>query len=152
MTTGIPVSDTGPSKGSIIDMAFEDCRLSGFDFDRTPEENLMALRRLNTMMSEWPWSNVGYASPDFGEGSTDELSNVPPDAVHGVSQALAMRLMTAFGKTPPETFRVTAAQSIAYVKGQYATVPAIGFAPGTLRGRGAKTGYYHDNPYFPVPE
>lgn len=152
MTTEIPVSDTGPTKGAIIDMAFEDCRLSGFDFDRTPEENLMALRRLNTMMSEWPWSNVGYASPDFGEGSSDELSNIPADAVHGVAQLLALRLMAAFGKSPPESFRVTSAQSIAYVRGQYATVPTIGFAAGTLRGRGARTSIAYNNPYFPVTE
>lgn len=152
MTTVIPVSDTGPTKGAIIDMAFEDCRLSGFDFDRTPEENLMALRRLNTMMAEWPWSNVGYAYPTFGEGSADELSDVPSDAVHGVSQMLAMRLMSAFGKSIPESFRITSAQSIAYVRGQYSSVPKIGFAPGTLRGQGARRDHSFIDPYFPVTE
>src|SRR3546814_9783086 len=125
MTTIVPVSGNPPTKGALIDMAFEDCRLSGFDFDRTPEEDLMALRRLNTMMLEWPWSNLGYASPTFGEGDSGELSDIPPDATSGVSQALAMRLMTAFGKAVPDSFRVTAAQSIAYVRGQYATVPEI---------------------------
>lgn len=152
MTTVVPVSGNPPTKGALIDMAFEDCRLSGFDFDRTPEEDLMALRRLNAMMLEWPWSNLGYASPNFGEGSSGELSDIPPDATHGVSQALALRLMTAFGKTIPDSFRITAAQSIAYIRGQYATVPEIGYAPGTLRGRGAKSTRTGGNPYFPAGE
>jgi len=147
MTTTIPVSAIGPPKSDIIDMAFEDCRLSGFDFDRTPEESLMALRRLNAMMSEWPWSLLGYDNTGYGEGGEAELSNLPPDTVHGVSQALALRLMTAFGKAIPDSFRATAAQSFAYIKGQYAVVPRIPFAPGTLRGAGAR--FRYGSPYFP---
>lgn len=150
MTTEIPVTDIGPTKGTIIDMAFEDCRLSGFDFDRTPDENLSALRRLNSIMKEWPWNTLGYALPDFGEGSADELSNIPSDAQEGVAAKLALRLMAAFGKSPSEAFRITAAQSIAYVRGQYATVPTIGFAPDTPRGRGNHYPYY--SPFFPVSE
>lgn len=147
MTTPIPVSAVGPPKSDIIDMAFEDCRLSGFDFDRTPEESLMALRRLNAMMAEWPWSLLGYDNTGYGEGSEAELSNLPDDAVHGVAQALAMRLMTAFGKAIPDSFRATAAQSFAYIKGQYAVVPRIPFAPNTARGRGNR--HYLNTPYFP---
>ncbi len=147
MTTTIPVSEVGVPKSAIIDMAFEDCRLSGFDFDRTPEESLMALRRLNAMMAEWPWSLLGYDNTGYGEGGEAELSNLPADTVHGVSQALALRLMTAFGKAIPESFRGTAAQSFAYIKGQYAVVPTIPFAPNTLRGRGNR--HHFNTPYFP---
>lgn len=150
MTAEIPVTDTGPTKGTIIELAFEDCRLSGFDFDRTPEENLSALRRLNSLMKEWPWNTLGYAQPDFKEGSTDELSNIPDDAQEGVAAKLALRLMAAFGKAPSEAFRMTAAQSIAYVRSQYATVPTIGYAPGTIRGRGARRDHTYQNPFFPA--
>lgn len=148
MTTPIPVSAIGVPKKSIIEMAYEDCRISGFDFDRTPEEDLMALRRLNTLMSEWPWNLLGYDLPASGEGTGEDLSNLPRDVTHGVSQLLALRLMAAFGKTPPETFRVTSAQSIAYVRAQAVTVPTIAYAPGTIRGAGAKTAESGRNPFF----
>lgn len=152
MTTPIPISEVGVPKKSIIDMAYEDCRISGFDFDRTPEEDLMALRRLNTLMSEWPWNALGYDLPASGEGTGEDFSNLPRDVTHGIAQLLALRLMAAFGKSPPETFRVTSAQSIAYVRAQAVTVPAIGFAPGTIRGAGAKPAESGRNPFFYTEE
>lgn len=150
MTTPVPVSDTGVPKGAIIDMAFEDCRLSGFDFDRTPEENLMALRKLNAKMAEWPWNALGYNFPESGAGSSEELSNIPFDATAGVAKLLALELMTAFGKAIPDSFRASAVSSINYVRSKCATVPTIGYAPGTLRGAGAKGRYC--GPFFPVSE
>ncbi|QVJ07704.1 tail accessory factor [Sphingopyxis phage VSN-002] len=149
MTTPIPVSAIGVPKKAIIEMAYEDCRISGFDFDRTPEEDLMALRRLNTLMSEWPWNLLGYDLPASGEGTGEDLSNLPRDVTHGIAQLLALRLMAAFGKTPPETFRVTSAQSIAYVRAQAVSVPFTKFAPGTIRGAGAKNGGWSRSPFFP---
>lgn len=148
MTTIVPVSDTGVPKGAIIDLAFEDCRLSGFDFDRTPEENLTALRRLNAKMAEWPWNALGYAFPSSGEGSSEELSNIPFDATAGVSKLLAMELMSAFGKSIPDSFRASAVSSINYVRSKCACVPTIGYAPGTIRGRGARGSMGNHSPYY----
>ena len=143
MTVIVPLAGGGVPKGDLISMAYEDCRLAGFDFDRTPEESLMALRRLEAMMAEWPWNLLGYAPG----GSEADLSNLPEDTVHGVAQMLALRLMTAFGKEIPSAFRATAAQSINYLRSVAATVPRIKYAPGTIRGAGAR----HNNtgPFFP---
>lgn len=146
MTTPIPVSETGITKSDIISMAFEDCRLAGYDFDRTPEESQSTLRLLETMMKGWPWNVLGY----FHSASEADKSNIPDDAAEGVVKALALRVMGNKGKAIPESFRPIAVQAINYVRGQYATVPTIGFAPGTIRGAGAKPWPSNSYPFFPV--
>ena len=148
MTTIIPVSETGISKSDIIGMAFEDCRLAGYDFDRSSEESLSALRLLETMMKGWPWNGLGY----FASGNEADLSNIPDDATEGVVKALALRLMGSKGKSIPDSFRPIAAQAINYVRGQYAAVPSIGYAPGTIRGAGSRQLPGNRGPFFPVTE
>lgn len=147
MTTPIPVSETGISKSDIISMAFEDCRLAGYDFDRTPEESQSTLRLLETMMKSWPWNVLGY----FHSASEADKSNIPDDAAEGVVKALALRVMGNKGKSIPESFRPVATQAINYVRAQYATVPTIGYAPGTIRGAGARSWPSTHSPFFPVP-
>ena len=148
MTTPIPVSETGITKSDIIGMAFEDCRLAGYDFDRTPEESQSTLRLLETMMKSWPWNVLGY----FHSASEADKSNIPDDAAEGVVKALALRVMGNKGKAIPESFRPVATQAINYVRAKAATVPHIGFAPGTIRGAGAKASQRGRNPFFYVEE
>lgn len=145
MTTVVPVSETGISKNDLISMAYEDCRLAGYDFDRSAEESVSALRLLETMMRTWPWNVLGY----FHSKSEADLSNIPDDAQEGVVKALALRLMGNKGKAIPDSFRPVAAQAIGYVRAQYATVPRIQYAPGTIRGAGAKNSQANTGPFFP---
>lgn len=142
--TVIPVSETGIPKSDLISMAFEACRLSGYNFDRTPEESESTLRQLETMMKGWPWNALGY----FYSNNEADLCNLDDSVLEGVSNALALRVMTAKGKAIPESFRPVATQSINYVRSKAATVPHIGFAPGTIRGAGAKRGFHRNEPFF----
>lgn len=144
--TVIPVSETGIPKSDLIGMAYEACRLAGHNFDRTPEESESALRQLETMMKSWPWNALGY----FYSQNEADLCNLDDSVLEGVANALALRVMTTNGKAIPDSFRPVATQSINYVRAKAATVPLIGFAPGTVRGAGAKAGIYTDrNPFFP---
>lgn len=145
MTLPLPVSETGISKSDLISMAYEDCRLAGYDFDRSAEESLSTLRLLETMMKGWPWNGLGY----FASGNEADLSNIPDDAQEGVVKALALRIMGNKGKAIPDSFRPVAAQAIGYVRSQYATVPRIQYSPGTIRGAGAKNSQTNTGPFFP---
>jgi hypothetical protein len=145
MTTIIHVSEGGITKNDLISMAFEDCRLAGYDFDRTPEESLSVLRLLETMMRGWPWNKLGY----FHSGNEADKSNIPDDATEGVVKALALRLMGNKGKAIPESFRPVATQAINYVRAQYATVTRIPYAQATVRGAGARRYQNCTGPFFP---
>lgn len=148
MTVVVPVSETGVPKSDLISMAFEACRLAGYDFDRSPEESESALRQLEIMMMSWPWNALGY----FHSKSEADLCNLDGSVLEGVSNALALRVMTTKGKAIPDSFRPIATQSINYVRAKAATVPHIGFAPGTIRGAGAKASQRGRNPFFYVEE
>ena len=76
----IDISDEGPPKRQIIEMAFSECAMAGYEFGRTPEEVTDALTRLNAMMAEWKAMrgiDLGYDQPHYGVGNPDGLSGIP---------------------------------------------------------------------------
>jgi hypothetical protein len=119
----VTLSDSGPSKGELADMALEECGLAGFEFQRTPEEIASAIRELDTMMYEWPWSLLGFAHADFGTGSPADLSGIPFAAKAVTVKHLALRLAPKMmGTLSPES-RASLARSMALLQAEYATVP-----------------------------
>jgi hypothetical protein len=76
---------TGSTKRSLLDTAFEECGIT----ERTPDEEASALRKLNQMMFEWPFSVLGY---DAGDTTAEELSGFDPRWDQAVALALAQRL------------------------------------------------------------
>jgi len=47
------------SKRQLIDAAFEELALAGYTFDIDPDEQLSALRRLDSMMATWGGPGIG---------------------------------------------------------------------------------------------
>lgn len=138
MTTTATILDIGRPKRDIIEAAFEECGSAGWEFERTAEEVTAALRKLNAMMAEWPWNQLGYAQPAYGVGLPEDLSGVPDSAVAAVSMYLAMRLAPGMGATiPPET-KAALTRSYNLLVSSVSTPPTAYIAPNTPRGAGHK--------------
>lgn len=120
MTT-LPIPFAGRPKRNLIDMAFEECGVGGYEFDRDPEEINMALRRLNALMGEWPWKTIDYNMPDYGDGQPEDVSGVPFDAENAVALHLAQRVAAGMRIPLGAEHRAARAQA----KAQFlATLPA----------------------------
>lgn len=142
ITAGVTaITPTTATKRTVVDLAFEEIGLAGYEFDATPEEHFSALRRLDVLMAEWRVSSldVGYNFPaSIGLGSLDDASDLPDDALNTVAICLALRIAPAIGKTlSPET-RMAMAQGMIALRTRYAVIPEMQLPNSTLRGAGAK--------------
>jgi len=144
MSTFAPVAYGGRTKKAIIELAFEELTLSGFEFDLTPEEIYKALRRLNILMAEPPFDTMGYNHPLEEDGSPAEASGLADADVHAVALLLAKRLARMIGKTL--VFDADANNTIARLRAKYTVIPTVDYANLTVRGAGAKGRY---GTYFP---
>jgi hypothetical protein len=140
MTLIATLPATGRPKRDIIELAFADCGLSGYEFDRTPEEQSLALRQLNAMMMEPPWDQLGYAQPTYGAGQAEGGSGIPDFAINTVAQYLALRIAPSLGVTLPPEQRATMARSLMALQSQLAIIPTVELPGNTVRGSGRYRG------------
>lgn len=139
MTITLTLSTDGPPKRSIIELAWGDIALAGYEFGRTPEEVTDSLLRLNALMLEWPFSMLGYVQPDYGSGEPDDLSGIPFAALNTVAAALAERIAPMMGATLTPEARSNLTRGMAVLRAEYATVPTMPMAANTPRGAGSRT-------------
>lgn len=146
--TVLPLAADGMIKAKLIALAFEDCKMS--DLTVTPEEHSMALRKLNAMMMEEPFSRIPYAQPtNGGDGEANEPSGIPSKATNGVAKCLAMVLHGAFGIEPSRAFGIAHSKSMVLINAMYPPSSAItSFAPGTIRGAGSRAARSYCSPFF----
>lgn len=101
----------GWSKREIIEEAYSELGI-GPEFDITPDEQITALKRLDTMMATWEADKgirVGYAfsaSPSAADPDAD--SGLPDYAVRAAYLNLAIDLAPGFGKEVKPTTQVAA--------------------------------------------
>lgn len=138
MTITARIDPGGKPKREILEMAFDDCGLAGYEFDRTPEEQSMALRKLNALMLELPWSALGYDQPSYGVGQAEGGSGIPDFAVNAVSQYLALRIAPGIGLTLSPEYSKTAARSLVTLQAALATTPTMTLPGNTVRGSGQR--------------
>jgi len=124
----------GRLKRDFIETAFEELGSAGYEFERTPEEVSSALRRLNMLMTEWPWSQLAYNFPLQGNGSAEEESGIEDAAFSAVAYELARRLAGMWGVQLSGEQRKAAAEAKA--QALPVSVPTALMAPGTVRGSG----------------
>ncbi len=136
----------GRPKREILELAFDDCGLAGYEFDRTPEEQSMALRKLNAMMAEHPWSLLRYNQPDYGSGLAEGASGIPDFAINTVAQYLALRIAPGIGISLPPEQRATMARSLMTLQSELAAVPTVALPGNTVRGSGHRR-YGWQSPY-----
>lgn len=144
----------GWTKKQLISEAYGELSLQGYEFDISPEEQLTALRRLDTMMATWDAKGIrlGYSFPSSPDDSDpDSDSGIPDTAVETVYLNLAKRLAPGLGKTlSPETKRAAEEGYSALIAA--AAMPRQQQLPNTLpRGAGNRTFYTYPGPFFPGP-
>jgi hypothetical protein len=142
------------TKREIVDEAFSEIALLGYEFDITPEEQQTALRRLDTMMATWEARGIriGYAFPASpGDSSLDSDSGLPDKAIETVYLSLAVRIAASFGKVLSGDTRANAKDGFAALLWDAAR-PQEQQLPGTLpRGSGNKAYRNSNAPFFPAP-
>ena len=101
------------SKRQFIEDAFYEAQLAGYVFDLEPEDLQATLRQLDRMMATWNASGVriGYPISTFEGSSLDQSTSVPDAANNAIVLNLALKIMSAFGKTPSRQLKVEARQS-----------------------------------------
>lgn len=149
MTTLAPIPGTGITKGAIVEAAFEDCALAGYEFQRTPEEMAMGIRRLAMMMDTTPFNVMGFNRATAGFGQPEEGSSLLPEDVEAVTQHLALRIASAMGKALPTEFRAAATRGMYALLGRYSVIPKQDYRTGTIRGAGGDSNGYR-GPFFPA--
>lgn len=146
MTTLIFLPETGVAKRRLIERAYALIGMSGRIFERSPEQTGEALAVLNDMMREWPWDQLGFTLPSYGEGLPEELSNIPDHAVSAVQYELAKRLAPEYGKTLSPAFMAASARAMAKLHGNVASIPVLKPKYDMPRGQGYRD---HDGVYRP---
>ena len=137
---GSPVR--GPStstKRQIVEMAYEECSLAGYEFNVTPEELFSGLRKFDALMAEWAQSskNLGYNFPStFGGGDLEDYSGIPDAAVQGAAISLAMAIAPAMGKQMSGETRARLAKSMSVISTMCAQKSVQGWGRNTVAGAG----------------
>jgi hypothetical protein len=145
----------GWTKRELIDEAFGELALQGYEFDITPDEQQTALRRLDTMLATWEAKGVrvGYAFPSSPDDSDlDTPSGLPDSAVETVYLNLAIRLASGFGKQISSDTRRAAREGYDTLLWA-AAQPIEQQLPSTMpRGAGNRIWRNSQRPYFPPPD
>lgn len=103
------------TKRELVNQAFAELALAGYEFELTPEETQSALIRMDAMIAEWQGRGISlpYALPASpSDSDLDQPSGLPDFAVSAVYTNLALRTAASFGKTPPQTLIQAAAQGM----------------------------------------
>lgn len=149
MALSLPTTN---SKRQIVEMAYEECSLAGYEFNLTPEELFSALRKLDALMARWKESSrdLGYNFPTvFGEGDLDEASLIPDAAVEGAAISLAMALAPAMGKQMSGESRARLNKAMSAISALCAKRPEQGWSRSTIAGAGNRR-WAWGSPFMPV--
>ncbi len=138
MTVVLTINDTGSPKLEIVRLAYGSCGVSDEEFDLTPEDLNKALRKLNAMMREWPWSGLSYVQPDYGVGGAADLSGVDSSYDQAIADELGLRIAPTIGKTVSPEQRRNATLSRATALSAAASIPTVAIPAGTPRGSGKR--------------
>lgn len=137
------LTPTTATKRALVEMAFEEIGLAGYEFNASPEEYSSAMRRMDALMREWASPgvgiDVGYNFPAvIGMGDLDEVSGIPDEAVNTVILKLALRIMPVIGKSMSPETRLAMAEGWTALRATYAKRPQMALPRKTLRGAGNK--------------
>lgn len=158
------------TKRALISEAFSELGLAGYEFDLSAEEQIGALRRLDSMIAAWEEDGIrlGYllpASPD--DADPDDDSGIPDTAAETVYLQLAMRLGPSYGKALNATTRKVAVEGYSRLLRRASVIPPMSRQQ-TLAGAGNRRwgrravflpaeihrppGFDQDGNFFPFPE
>lgn len=137
----LPTTTTGPLRRTIVEMAYGQCGIVGYEFGHTAEEVTDALYLLNAMMGEEPWSALGYKQPLNGAGDPAEASGISVTHLTAVAFSLAERICSTKGKVLSQSQQAVMSRSRMGVYAYAATIPSMPYARHTPRGAGSERLY-----------
>jgi len=142
-TTAINTFPSTTTKGTIVNMAFEEIGLAGYNLDATSDEQASALRRLDALMARWagPGMNldVGYNFPaSVGSSTMNDASGIPDMGLDAAVVDLALSIAPGIGKTLSVETRIRYRQSFNALRATFAVIPEVSLPFSTLRGAGNK--------------
>lgn len=97
-----------PNKGDIVSQAYVQMRISGITSKATPEDSLLGLQVLESMMLSWTNKglNLGWQkSEDMINPDPQDDTGLADNAYEAAYLNLAVKLMPAFGKAPNDLLR-----------------------------------------------
>lgn len=128
-------------KGDFINKAYSRLRISGLTVNPSPEDNQIALSRLENMASRWHNKNIctGYAFET--EPDVNAPHNVPRKYWDAYETSLAIELAPDFGKQLPQG--LVSSQRAAYsdMLASTSKVDRIPYPARQPRGRGNRTSF-----------
>lgn len=145
----------GWTKQQLISEAYGALALQGYEFDISPDEQQMALRRMDTMLATWEARGVriGYAfpaGPDDSDVNSD--AGVPDYAVEAVYLNLAQRIAGGYGKALDQDARAAAKNAYDVLLWQ-AAQPIQQQLPATMpRGAGNRAWRNSQRPFMNKPD
>lgn len=142
----------GWTKREIVEDAYGELALASYTFDRSPEEDERACRRLDTMLAFWDSRGIrlGYAlAASPGETNLDTDSGLPLSAIEPVMLNLALKLCAGVGKAPPPLTVTKAAEGYSLLLTQAAEPIQQQFRSTMPRGAGNKN---RSQPFMPTPD
>ena len=137
-SANVPATTT---KQTLVNMAYEECALAGYEFDVSPEELQSALRRLDGLMAEWKVQgiDIGYNAPAaFGQGQLSDWSGVPDWAANVAAMYLALRIAPRMNKSMGPAAQRALASGMVALRAKTQVVPEISLKPWTPYGAGNK--------------
>ena len=144
------------TKRQLVEEAFGELALAGYDFDLQPEELEAGLRRLDTMMATWQslGLQLGYSMATSQEDSDlDQDSGLQMNAVEAVYMNLACKIAASKGKALPASSTRAAKQAYdsLILNVAKAQMQVQQLAAGMPRGQGRKP-WRTINPYVTTPD
>lgn len=131
------------TKNDILIEAFSKLRINGLTTDASPEDTLLALRRLSSIVAALPW-DIGYIQPEnFGEDDPADDSGLTASLIDPLSTILAFRIAPDFGK---QLSAVDKAEAEACIARQFTEISGCKY-PSTLPQGGGNSSDNSDNFY-----
>lgn len=144
------------TKRQLVNEAYAELALAGYDFDLSPEEMQSGLRRLDAMMATWVGNGVqvGYAMAGSQDDSgLDQDSGVQMIGTEAVFLNLSCRIAASKGKAIAGSTIRSAKQAYDALVSSIAKsqVQEQQLAAGTPRGQGHKPWRTINSPYVQQP-
>jgi len=127
------------TKGFILDRIFEEVGLAGYEFDRSPEQDISALSKMDVLMAQWQAQrmNLNYNFPSsMGGGDPSDVAGVPDFAIDAIAVSVAMRVAPGMGKSMSVESRRALTESMTMIRAVTAKIPCMSLTRTTPIGMG----------------
>lgn len=140
----IALDTTGVTKAALVEGGYDFCGLNGSEYERTPEEMVAGLRRLNALMASLLKKGIdlSFDFPTYAEGLLEEPSGIPDDAVEPVCALLAQRLAPGLGATLSPEAKAILATAVQDLYANYAATPPSMVPAYVMRSSGVRHGRF----------